>query len=75
MRRALAVIAVALLAGCGASDPPAGMKVEGLTVKSQAVGQDMKVKVVVPQGGAEGKPFQPGDKAFAQALELRRCNR
>ena len=57
MRRALAVIVVTLLAGCGASDPPAGMKVEDLTVKSRAVDQDMKLKVVVPEGGAKGKPL------------------
>ena len=58
-KRLLAVIAVALLAGCagGPSDPPAGMKVEGLTVKSNAVKQDMAVKVVVPAGGGEGKPL------------------
>jgi len=58
-KRLLAVIAVALLAGCagGPSDPPAGMKVEGVTVKSNAVKQDMAVKVVVPAGGGEGKPL------------------
>lgn len=57
MRRTLALLTVALIAGCGASDPPAGLKVEDLTVKSKAVGEDMAVKVVVPEGGADHKPL------------------
>jgi enterochelin esterase-like enzyme len=51
------LIAAVLLAGCGAADPPAGLNVEDLTVKSKAVGQDMAVEVVVPEGGAEGRPL------------------
>jgi poly(3-hydroxybutyrate) depolymerase len=58
VRRALALLVVALIAGCGGPDePPGGLKVEDLTVKSRAVGKDMAVKVVVPPGGADGKPL------------------
>src|SRR6185436_1442698 len=56
-KRLLAVVALALLAGCGSSDAPAGIGVEDLTVKSKAVGKDMAVKVVVPEGGAAGRPL------------------
>jgi enterochelin esterase-like enzyme len=52
----VATIVVALLAGCGDA-PPAGLKVEDLTVASRAVQQDMAVKVVVPEGGAAGRPL------------------
>ena len=61
MRRALAVLLACLLGGCGGGgggdDPPAGVKVANFTVHSQAVGEDMAVKVVIPAGGAEGKPL------------------
>jgi S-formylglutathione hydrolase FrmB len=57
VRRALAVIVVTLLPGCGTPDPPEGLEVESVTVKSPAVGDDMAVKVVVPAGGANGKPL------------------
>jgi S-formylglutathione hydrolase FrmB len=50
VRRALAVILVCLIAGCGESEPPPGFKVEDVTVHSRAVGKDMAVKVVVPPG-------------------------
>jgi S-formylglutathione hydrolase FrmB len=57
MRRALvAVLAAGVLAGCG-DDPPAGLSVEDVTVRSKAVGKEMPVKVVVPAGGAEGRPL------------------
>ena len=52
----MATIVVALLAGCGDA-PPAGLKVEDLTVASRAVQEDMAVKVVVPEGGAAGRPL------------------
>jgi S-formylglutathione hydrolase FrmB len=60
MRRA-AIVALALIAGCGADSAadgaPAGLKVEAFTVHSKAVAQDMPVKVVLPQGGGEGRPL------------------
>ena len=52
----MATIVVALLAGCGDA-PPAGLKVEDLTVASRAVQEDMAVKVVVPEGGAARRPL------------------
>jgi enterochelin esterase-like enzyme len=59
VRRALALLVVALVAGCGGGpdDAPAGLKAEDVTVKGRAVGKDMAVKVVVPPGGADGKPL------------------
>jgi enterochelin esterase-like enzyme len=50
-RKALALVLL-LLAGCGgAEDPPGGLRVEGITVHSRAAGEDMAVKVIVPEGG------------------------
>ena len=52
----LAVIAA--LTGCGGTDdPPAGLKVQDLTVHSKAAGKDMAVKVVVPEGGGAHRPL------------------
>jgi S-formylglutathione hydrolase FrmB len=52
MRKALVLVAV--LAGCGGSPPaeaPDGIRVDDLTIESEAVGRDLPVKVVVPEGG------------------------
>jgi hypothetical protein len=57
VRRALAAIVLALVAGCGGDDPPAGIEVRGLTVHSRAVGRDMAVKVAVPEGGGAERPL------------------
>ncbi|HEY6694128.1 MAG TPA: alpha/beta hydrolase-fold protein [Solirubrobacteraceae bacterium] len=57
MRRALAAMVLVLLAGCGGDDPPAGIAVRDLTVESKAVGRDMAVKVVVPEGGGAKRPL------------------
>jgi acetyl esterase/lipase len=46
-----------LLAGCGGDDPPAGIAVRDVTVESTAVGRDMAVKVVVPEGGGAKRPL------------------
>ena len=40
-----------LLAGCGADEPPAGVRVETVTVESEAVGRSLPVTVARPEGG------------------------
>jgi S-formylglutathione hydrolase FrmB len=60
VRRALALLlAAALIAGCagGPDDPPERLEVKSVTVESKAVNEDMAVKVLVPAGGADGKPL------------------
>lgn len=60
MIRAVTVLmTVVVLAGCGgaAAKPPDGLEVAGLTIDSKAVGEQMKVKVVVPDDDAEGRPL------------------
>ena len=62
MNRPLTVLALAavMLAGCGGeapAKPPDGLEVADLTIDSTAVDKDMKVKVVVPEADAEGRPL------------------
>jgi S-formylglutathione hydrolase FrmB len=53
--RALALVALALLAGCGSDPPPDGVRVSDLTIDSEAVGERLPVKVVAPEG--DGRPL------------------
>jgi hypothetical protein len=66
-----------LLAGCGGDDPPAGIAVRDLTVESTAVGRDMAVKVVVPEGGGAKRPllvFLQAAPTTRAATCTRRCS-
>ncbi len=62
MNRPLTVLALAaaMLAGCGGeapAKPPEGLEVADLTIDSTAVDKRMKVKVVLPEADAEGRPL------------------
>jgi S-formylglutathione hydrolase FrmB len=59
LRACTALALVLAVSGCGggASDPPAGLRVQGLTVDSRAVHRKMAVKVVLPASNPRGRPL------------------